>query len=616
MGSINRRGFVKTVVGASIAPFVKGRAFAASLAASGEKQSGALIRLKTFDYNGVRLLDGPLKKQYQATRDYYFNLPNDDLLLGFRKRAGLPAPGTELPGWYGQDIGNALPQWLSAMARMYKATGDQPILEKASYLMREWAKCIEPDGYFYYSRKPFPLTYTYDKTVCGLADLYHYAGQQEALPALEKITGWAMRNLDRSCPNPSAEHPDAGNGPPSTEANRLTPLEWYTLSENLYRAYQFTGDSRYKTFGDVWHYPHYWGMFTGSAEPTPYGFHAYSHCNSLSSAAMTYAVTGDPEYLKTIVNAYDWFDRTQLYATGGYGPTERLQAPDGSLGKSLETTIATFETPCGSWAGFKLAKYLMQFTGEAKYGDWIEKMAYNCIGAALPMSNVPRRGETFYYSSYKLGGARKVYAGDDFPCCSGTYPQAVVDYHDLIYFKDSTGLYVNLFVPSQVTWDLEGNHIQVEQATSYPESQTATLHINPTKSAAFNLKFRVPQWCEGLSVEVNGSKQNVAARPGSWAILERTWNRGDVVNVRISMSPRFVPIDKQHPHRVAVVVGPVVLVRENESSSAAMELDPSKILPSGEPLEYRVPAQPDRPLVPFYRVGEGALYGMYFDLPT
>jgi DUF1680 family protein len=614
--NITRRGFVKSVVGASIAPYLMKKTAAASPMANGEEQPGALLRLTPFDYHGVRLLDGMLKRQYEATRDFYFNLPNDDMLLGFRKRAGLPAPGTELGGWYSSDIGNNLPQWLSAMARMYKATGDQQVLQKATYLMREWAKCIAPDGYFYYSRKPFPVTYTYDKTVCGLVDLYHFAGQKEALEHLEKITDWAIQNLVRTNPNPSAEHPDASTGPPVNEVNRLAPLEWYTLSENLYRAYQFTGNSKYKTFGDVWHYPNYWGMFTGSAEPTPYGFHAYSHCNSLSSAAMTYAVTGDPEYLKTIVNAYDWFKRTQFYATGGYGPGETLQRPDGSLGKSLERTIATYETPCGSWAAFKLAKYLMQFTGEARYGDWIEKLAYNGIGAALPMSNVPRRGTTFYYSDYKLGGARKFYAGDTFPCCAGTYPQAVADYHDLIYFKDPTSLYVNLFVPSQVTWDHDGNDIRVEQETTYPESDTTTLHVTPTASAVFNLKLRVPEWCEGASVEINGSKQEVVCKPGTWATLGRRWKAGDLVKLRLPMSPRFVPIDKQHPDRIAVVVGPVVLVRENESNTAVMERDPSKILPSGEPLEYRVQAQPDRPFVPFYRVGEGALYGMYFDLQT
>ena len=289
-----------------------------------------------------------------------------------------------------------------------------------------------------------------------------------------------------------------------------------------------------------------------------------------------------------------------------------MQRPDGSLGKSLETTTATFETPCGSWAGFKLAKYLMPFTGEAKYGDWIERLAYNCIGATLPMSG---RGQTFYYSSYKLGGARKVYAGSTFPCCAGTYPQAVTASHDLIYFKDSTSLYVNLFVPSQVIWNLEGNDIKVEQETGYPESETTTLHINATKSTAFNLKFRVPQWCEGMSFEINGSKQNVAAGPGTWATLKRSWNSGDLVKVRLPLTPRFVPIDKQHPDRVAVVVGPVVLVRENESRAAVMERDLSKLLLGG-PLEYRIQSQPNRPFVPFYRVGEGALYGMYFDLQT
>jgi DUF1680 family protein len=615
MSFINRRDFVKSITAASIGPLLmSGKAGSSLLLASpGGDQQTTQVLLKPFEYTGVRLLDGRLKEQYQATRDFYFNLPNDDLLLGFRKRAGLPAPGTALPGWYGEDIGNALPQWLSAMARMYKATGDKPILDKATYLMSEWAKCIGPDGYFYYSRKPFPVTYTYDKTVCGLVDLYHFAGQKEALQHLEKITGWAMKNLDRSCPNPSPEHPDAGNGPPANEANRLTPLEWYTLSENLYRAYQFTGDSTYKTFGDVWRYPRYWGMFTGTEEPKPYLLHAYSHCNSLSSAAMTYAVTGDPEYLKTIVNAYDWFERTQFYATGGYGPTERLMPPDGSLGRMLETTIASFETPCGSWAGFKLAKYLMQFTGEAKYGDWIERLVYNGIGAALPMSG---RGQTFYYSDYSLGAGRKVYSQMPFPCCSGTYPQAVVDYHDLIYFKDPTSLYVNLFVPSQVMWDRDGNDIKVEQQTAYPESGTTTLRIDPALSAVFNLKFRVPQWCEGLSIEVNGSKQSVASRPGTWATVERKWTAGDVVKVTVPMRPRLVPVDQQHPNRVAVVVGPVVLVREIESSLAVTDRDPSKWLLSTGGLEYRTASQANRPFVPFYSLDKGAPYGMYFDLKT
>lgn len=599
-------------MGASIAPLFMSKTGASSTLFRDGAQGGAQVYLHPFDYDGVRLLDGRLKKQYLATRNFYFNLRNDDILVGFRKRAGLPAPGTELGGWYSMDFANAFGQWLSAMARMYKATGDKPILEKATYLMREWAKTIDRDGYFYYSSNPISPHYEYDKFLCGLTDLYHYGGQKEALAPMAKITDWAIRHLDRSCPNPTAKDPDAGHGRPW--AGPEGPREWYTLSENLYRAYEFTGDSKYRTFGDVWHYPHYWFMFTRGTEPAPYGLHAYSHVNTLSSAAMTYAVTGDPKYLHVIVNAYRWFDRTQFYATGGYGPTERLVRPDGSLGKSLETITASFETPCGSWAGFKLGKYLLLFTGEARYGDWIEKLLYNGIGAALPMAG---RGETFYYSDYMLAGGRKVYFPATFPCCSGTYPQDVADYHDLIYFKDQTSLYVNLFVPSQVSWYHAGGKVTIEQKTDYPEADTTTLYLSPNAPTVFNLKLRVPEWCEGFSIEVNGAKQAVAGRPGTWATLRQSWNPGDLVKVTLPMHPRLVPIDPQHPNRVAVMVGPVVLVRKDEPRIVAKERDPRKwMLPSRGPLEYQVPSQPARPYVPFYRVGKDISYGMYFDLET
>ena len=65
--------------------------------------------------------------------------------------------------------------------------------------------------------------------------------------------------------------------------------------------------------------------------------------NTLSSAAMTYAVTREPDYLKIIVNAYDWLEQTQCYVTGGYGPDERLLPADGSLGSYLETTMKSFD---------------------------------------------------------------------------------------------------------------------------------------------------------------------------------------------------------------------------------------------------------------------------------
>jgi DUF1680 family protein len=452
-----------------------------------------------------------------------------------------------------------------------------------------------------------------------LVDLYGYGGQKEALLLLEKVTDWAIEGLKRTRKPASLE--DAQGGFFGGD------LEWYTLSENLYRAYQLTGNPKFKTFGDVWRYPQYWGMFTGEVPLAPQGFHAYSHVNTLSSAAMTYAVTGDLKYLKTIINAYDYFQQTQCYATGGYGPSEELVAPDGSLGTSIEVEGnvvryvdrllkyfggRSFETPCGSWAVFKLGRYLIPFTGEARFGDWMEKMVYNGIGAALPMTG---RGRTFYYADYRLGGGTKVYHPDAWPCCSGTYIQDVADYHNIIYFKDSSGLYVNLFIPSEVTWNHRDEEIKVVQQTAYPESDTTTLTIQARRPAPLRLSFRVPGWSQGAALKVNGSRVDLSTRPGTWATIQRLWNPGDQVTFQVPMRIALAAIDPQHPYRVAATYGPVALVREQEKILVPNPADPSKWLaPEGKPLEFHSQAQSVAAFVPFYRVDHGTPYCMYFDL--
>jgi uncharacterized protein len=574
-------------------------------AATSQTPGEPRIFMEPFNYEGVRLLDGRLKNQYTTARDYFYAIPSNDMLRGFRMRAGLGAPGNDLGGWYSGDTHartwwsdgdtfSVFGQWLSGMARMGKATGDEAMGIKAAHLMIEWGRAMDSDGYFYYSRRPIHPHYTYEKTVCGLVDLYEFGGRQDALPLLEKITDWAIPRLDRE------RKPDSGT-------------EWYTLSENLYRAYKLTGNPKYKTYGDVWRFDAYWKSFTGGTELTRHNHHAYSHVNTLNSAAMTYAVTGDPEYLSVITNAFDWLEKTQLYATGGYGPDERLLPPDGSLGESLATTFRSFETPCGSWAAFKLARYLMRFTGEAKYGDWMERLIYNGIGAALPMGP---NGQTFYYSDYRLGGGRKIYHLDGaWPCCSGTITQALADYHNIIYYKDPSALYVNLFVPSSVSWNHDGTEVYLEQETAFPEADTTSLTIRTSAKAAFDLKFRVPRWTDGVTVKVNGVDQKIACQPASWATIQRTWTTGDRVTIHLPMRFALVPIDAQHPNRVAVMYGPVVLVRDQAPTIQLRGNDISNWLsPASQPPEFSESARANGSFVPFYSTGLNAPYNMYFDV--
>ena len=283
-----RRDFVKMVAGASLAPSIL-RASQAFQAPAETAGLAARVYLEPFDYQGVRLLDGMLKTQYDRTREYYFKIPNDDILKGFRQRAGLPAPGQDMGGWAIVDTSGVFGQWLSGMARMYRATGDTEMKEKATALMTGWAEAFRKDGIPSNSRRPGfnpdRMHYAFDKTLCGMVDMGKYAGSKDALALAETLVDWGSTTLLRT------RHP----GSPAEPESFPSGNEWYTLSENLYRAYVLTGDPKYKNFGDVWHYDAYWDKFVNEADPDIHGLHAYSHVNTLSSAAMTYGVTGDAE---------------------------------------------------------------------------------------------------------------------------------------------------------------------------------------------------------------------------------------------------------------------------------------------------------------------------------
>ncbi|HVT82123.1 MAG TPA: beta-L-arabinofuranosidase domain-containing protein [Phycisphaerae bacterium] len=580
------------------------------------------IKLQTFDYQRVTLGKGRWQEQFQAARDFYFGVSDDDILNGYRKAAGMPAPGKPLGGWCATTSDTVLGQWFQGMTRMAQATGDAALKEKAVRLFTEWAKTIGPDGNSRMRHYPF------EKLVGGLVDLKKYAGHDPAVEMLDKVVDVAIKSLDRTrtpaSPRPWGLHSG-------------TPGEWYTMGENQYRAFELTGKAKYKEFGDVWKYDAFWNKFLETADPKDaYGVHAYSHVNSFSSCAMAYAVTGEAKFLQILRNAYDFMQNRQTYATGGFGPVERLMPSNGNLGVALEDRQNSCETPCCSWAAFKMARYLMTFTAEARYGDWIERLLYNGIGAALPITE---NGKNFYYADYRLAGGIKNYARSTYTCCSGTYIQAVAEYVNLIYFKDAGALYVNLYVPSEVTWDHGGNKVKVTQATNYPEGEVSTFTVSVASPTRFVLNFRVPGWCSAPAISVNGTEiTDYKVTPGTWSGIEREWKEGDKLEVRIPLAFRYVPVDKEHPDRVAVVRGPVVMVQDAAVHEPIFGLpkgdeELNKQLVASRPAgQYALlltgrnaadptaangpangPAQAGAKFMPFYAIPEVNSYRMYFD---
>jgi len=97
-----------------------------------------------------------------------------------------------------------------------------------------------------------------------------------------------------------------------------------------------------------------------------------------------YLTLGSEKHLGAARNGFD-FLAAQSFATGGWGADETLRAPNSdAMFASLSGSHNSFETPCGSYAHFKLTRYLLRVTREARYGDSMERVMYNTVLGAKP----------------------------------------------------------------------------------------------------------------------------------------------------------------------------------------------------------------------------------------
>lgn len=614
MEEISRKAIIRYMAGIVLTPFVPGLLppeLPAGSHSHVNNHSGLFpipddekIKLQPFAFNAVKVNSGSLYRQLEYIKNYYLEIPNDDLLKGFRERVGISTYGArDLGGWYTTDTFHIFGQLLSGYSRLFAATGDVNCKNKMIALIEGWAECIGKDGYFYYTKHPNAPHYIFDKMVGGLVDAVAFTGYQKALTYLSVVTDWAIQNLDKD--RPYANGSDKG---------AYLNAEWYTLSENLYRAYQLTGDQKYFDFAQYWEYKDYWKLLAEKKNIFFNGFsyHAYSHLNTLSGAAMAYILKEDRFYLDTIMNGYDYFQNEQCFATGGYGPAERLLNKK-EIMASLDTRHDSFETQCGSWAAFKLCKYLITLTGDGRYGDWVEKLIYNGVGADIPISP---DGRILYYSDYNTHGGSKKNHYRSWTCCTGTRPQDVAEYGQLIYFHNQDGIFVNLYTPSEVEW----KGIRLIQETMFPEKDYTVFKIQNAGSLpkSFPLHFRNPGWLPGKpEMAINGK----IVRPdieNNWLKYERQWKAGDEIKLSFPMELRISRLDKEKKYPAAIVFGPVVLaVRSGdgypggllEKENLFVDFEPV----AGEPLTWHVKHSPDLLVRPYYAFKENEPYVLYID---
>ena len=540
---------------------------AGSLAVAGIGVRGALAletpssaSLNEFGYGDVSIASEAHEAQLMDTHSVLMNLSEDSLLKPFRQMSGMSAPGDDLGGWYnynpnydsrtddGFAPGCTFGQWISALARVYAITGEEETRQKVLRLNRLYAETITAE---FYIKNRFPA-YTYDKLLLGLIDSHTYVKDPQALAILEQTTNVALPHL----PGHAIEHGVPWRADKDPKDASWTWDESYTISENLFLASQRGAGRRYYDLALQYLDDKPWFDPLSRNENVFAGRHAYSHVNSLSSAMMAYFVAGSEKHLHAGKNAFAMLE-AQSFATGGWGPDEELRAP-GSSGvyDSLTNTHHSFETPCGSYAHFKLTRYLLRATRDAHYGDSMERMMYNTVLGALPLQE---NGKNFYYADYNFDGQR-VYKEARWACCSGTLPQVAADYRINIYLRGPQSVYVNLYVPSTLHWSENGATLSLTQEGEYPYEDRVAFTMESSQPTSLTPHFRIPGWAEGADIFVNGARQKSVAVPGQFAAIRREWKTGDRVELELPLKMRLEAIDPQHADTVALLRGPLVLM--------------------------------------------------------
>jgi DUF1680 family protein len=312
------------------------------------------------------------------------------------------------------------------------------------------------------------------------------------------------------------------------------------LIDPMARLYQLTGDRRYID----------WCKWVVGSIDTWSGWDAYSNLDKVASGEMTidkiqpyvhahtfqvnflgllrmYQVSGDSSYLRKVLGAWKDIAARQLYITGGVSVGEHYER---DFIKPL--TGGMMET-CATMSWIQLSQYLLELTGDVRYADAIEKITWNQVFAEQTID-----GDANHYFTPPNGYTPKGYYREP-DCCMGSGHRLLSMLPGFIYARDGQqAIYINQFIASAVRL----GKVAVAMQTEYPQDGKVTIAIDPLAATSFSLYVRIPAWCATPVLAVNGMIVE-GVQAGHYAVIRRTWHKGDRVTLELPMELQWVKHD-------------------------------------------------------------------------
>ena len=602
--AIIQAGAAGAVLGATGLPPTRARA--AAVAARPDFGVSAF----PFPLTAVTLLPSLFQANMGRTQSYLTFLDTERLLHTFRLNVGLPSSAQPCGGWESPTTelrGHSMGHVLSALAQSYANTGTASFKTKGDYLVAQLATCQSRattagfnTGYLaaypesFIDRVEARQTvwapyYTLHKIMAGLLDMHLLTGNAQALDVLTRQAAWVRFRMDRLT---------------TAQQQNMLDTEFGGMNEVLANLYQVTSDPNHLATAQRFDHAELFDPWASNVDNLR-GYHANTQIPKAIGAIREYMATGTTRYLTIASNFWDIVTNAHTYITGDNSNGEYFQAPFAIASQLSDNTTES----CNAYNMLKLTRQLFFVRpDQARYIYFYEKALYNhVLGAQDPRSS---HGFHCYYVPLRPGGT-KTYSNDynNFTCCHGTGMESHTKFADSIYFHNGETLWVNLFIPSVLTWP--GRGITIRQDTSFPNTSSTRLTV--TGAGHIALRIRIPYWTSGAQIRVNGTLQSVTTTPGTYATVDRTWASGDVVDVSLPMA-LYREAAPDNSGVQGVKYGPVLLagLYGTNNLSSMPTLDPASLTPTAAPLQFTGSASTGTvTLAPFFGV-HGQRYTVYW----
>lgn len=494
------------------------------------------------------------------------------LLEGYRHRPGRQS-------WDGEHVG----KWLHAATLAWVYTGDPALRAKLDATATALAACQLADGYLgtYEDKNRWTEwdVWSHKYNLIGLLTYIQYTGDTTTLPTCRRMADYLLKNL--------GDRP--GQRGILTAGRQHVGMATTSVLEPMVLLYRLTGE---KSYLDFCHYiiraweepagPHILSrLLEGKGVDQVGNGKAYEMLSCLNGALELYRTTGERRLLTACLNAWQDIVDHRLYLTGAASVEERFRGDHElpNMDKIGETCVTV------TWLQFNAQ--LLRLTGEARFAEQLERVVLNqLLGAQHPDCTA-----WGYY--VQLEGRKPYSASFDGHCCLSSGPRGLALIPTFAVSTDADGVVVNLYDAGTARLTLrDGSGVSLTTTTLYPSDGHIRLKVDSAPGSPFTVKLRIPAWCVGARIRLNGAPVAFAGGADGYVALRRAWAAGDLIELTLPLTPRIVAGDHLNAGKAAILHGPLVLAADDALLDAAPLRVTGIALPGLDPATLAITPEP------------------------